>query len=108
MEETMQGPFSQACPDRGLPDRVGSLGKHDILPACAEAKEGSLLIADKPALVIRAACIAIPAPATAVHLSPARDEPRLHASFCQASGCLHAISHSASYALEGGTLLQSK
>lgn len=104
----MQSPFSQACADRGLPGWVGSLGEQDVLPACAEAKEGSLLIADKPALVIRAACIAIPAPAAAVHLSPARDEPRLHASFCQASRCLHAISHSESYALEGGTLLQSK
>lgn len=78
---------------QGLPSWVGSLGKQDVLPACAEAKEGSLLITDKAACFIRAVCVAISAPAAAVHSSPARDEPRLHASFCQASGCLHARFH---------------
>ena len=72
------------------PDWVGSLSEEDVLPAGTEAKEGSLLIADK-GTAGTTPCIS--ALAAAMHLPPARDQPGLHASRFQRSRCLRAYLH---------------
>ena len=81
------------CCQRSSPDWVGPLGEQDILPAAAPAEEGPLLAAHKGAALIRPrfpapAAAAAAAAAAAVHLPPARDEPRLHAGFRERGRCL--------------------
>ena len=68
------------------PDWVGSLSEEDVLPAGTEAKEGSLLIADKGALVISPSISAL---TVAVDFPPPCDEPGLHSSCCQIRRSLH-------------------
>lgn len=69
------------------PDRVASLSEEDVLPAGTEAKEGSLLIADKGALVVSPSISAFTG---TVDFPPPCDEPGLHSSCCQISRSLRA------------------
>ena len=80
-----------------LPGWVRPLGEKDVLPAGAEAKKGSLLIADKGTTLI-SPCIS--AHAAAMYLSPARDQPRLHPSCCQRGRSLHAHPHASGPMIE--------